>query len=488
MAELPPSRSLEPALTRRALLVGIGAGAGLLAARGLGAPALYARNESSIGTDAAIRRLAVSLTPRQRELIVFPYDHPTRQIANTISVIARPHLGTLLSPTQRAGVEDLYLSLLSPRGRAAFAGTVAVEGRLDGCVLALYGEPEAGRAQAVLMGGHLMLRGGGDPADSAAFGGGIAYGHQTGNGRWRVPGNSFAFHGDAANRVYARLSPAERARAVLPTPPHELVLQVRGAGGAFPGARVGDLSESAQDEFGRLLATVLASYPDAEQTRARDAIDANGGPAALHLSYFASHGFYEDMTSFASLDEAGRARRGDPYWQVWRLEGPGAIVHFKGHPHVHAYVQVVRDPSRANVGETLAITSEGLEGELLRALLEGALRHATGEPLAFHSDEIPGRFCPGEITTGLAYSLDPYRNHVVVATLEGRAMAAPLRDRLTAAGVPVQEAARYRVATLEYFAGRPDMVGRPERVDTSALLLRDALVAHLRAGGLAATG
>ena len=487
MVETPPSR--PPGLTRRALLAGLGAGAGLLAARGLGTPALYAGNESTIGTDEAIRRVAVSLTPRQRELIVFPYDHPTRQIANTIAVIARPHLGTLLSPTQRAGVEELYLSLLSARGREAFAGTVAVEGRLDGCVLALYGEPEGGRTQAVLMGGHLMLRGGGDPTESAAFGGGIAYGHQTGNGHWRVPGNSFAFHGDAANRVYAQLSPAERALAVLPTPPHELVLQVRGAGGTFPGARVGDLSEAAQDELGRLLATVLVSYPEAEQARARDAIDANGGPGALHVSYFASHGFYEDMASFASLDEAERTRRGDPYWQVWRLEGPGTIVHFKGSPHVHAYVQVVRDPRRANVGETLATTSDGLEGEALRALLERTLRSATGEPLAFHSNEIPGRFCPGEITTGLAYSLDPYRSHVVVATIEGRAMAAPLRDRLAAAGTPVEESQRYRIATLEYFAGRPDLVGKPERVDTSALLLRDALVSHLRAGGLAsATG
>ena len=118
---------------------------------------------------------------------------------------------------------------------------------------------------------------------------------------------------------------------------------------------------------------------------------------------------------------AERARRGDPYWQVWRLEGPGTIVHFQGHPHVHAYLQVVRDPARANLGETLAATADGVEGERMRRLLEGALRSSTGEALAFYADEIPGRFCPGEITTGLAYSLDPYCNPVVVASIAGAA-------------------------------------------------------------------
>ena len=65
-------------------------------------------------------------------------------------MLERPHLGTLLSPGQRALVEQLCLGMLSEQGREAFAGTLAVEGRLDGCVLALYGEPETGRAQAVI--------------------------------------------------------------------------------------------------------------------------------------------------------------------------------------------------------------------------------------------------------------------------------------------------------------------------------------------------
>jgi hypothetical protein len=399
-------------------------------------------------------------------------------------VLERPHLGTILSPGQRALAEQLAQTMLSPRGRDAFAGTLAVEGRLDGAVLTIYGEPGSGDAQAVITAGHLMLRGGDDSAEGAAFGGGIAYGHQIGNGRWRVEGNSFAFHGDAANRLYARLSPAERAQAIGSAPPHELVLQVQGASASFAGVRVGSLSAPAQEEAARLLETVFAAYPDAERRLAMSCIDVNGGLAALHVSYFASHGFYEDMVAWDSLDAAERARRGDPYWQVWRIEGPGTIVHFKGHPHVHGYIQVVRDAARANVGETLAATTSAVEGEAMRRLLEQALRRATGEALAFHGDEVPGRFCPGEITTGLAFSLDPYRNHVVVATIEGHAMGARLRERLAASGGAPVPSQRYRVATTDYLASRRDVFGEPERVETSSRLLRDALVAQLRDSGL----
>ena len=474
---------LVPALGRRAFLTGVGASAGWLLTRGLGVP--WSPPVEAAGVPELLRALAATLTPRQRELLVFPADHPSRQIANTISVLERPHLGTLLSPGQRALALGLCSGMLSAQGREAFAGTLAVEGRFDGCVLAIYGEPERAGAQAVLMGGHLMLRAGGEGSEGSAFGGGLAYGHQVGNRRWRVEGNSFAPHGDAANRLYASLSPEERKRAVLPSPPHELVLQVQRADARFDGARVGSLSEAAQEEATRLVDAVLSSYPESARARALSCIEGNGGREALHVAFYASHGFYSDMLAWGTLEPAERARRGDPYWQVWRIEGPGTILHFQGYPHVHAYVQVVRDPARANLGEALGVTSEGIEGERLRRVLEGALRRATGEGLAFHADAVPGRFCPGEITTGLAYSLDPYRNHVVVASIEGRAMSAALRERVEVGGVTVEPQRSYRVATTQYFAATPENFGEPESVEWDELLLRDALVAHLRAGGLA---
>jgi hypothetical protein len=479
------SRPALAALGRRTLVLGAGLGAGVAVARGLGVGGPSA-SPGSPGYQEALRALAASLTPAQRALIVLPADHPSRQITNTIAVLERPHLGTFLSPRQRSLVDALYASMLSPHGRACLAGTTAVEGRLDGCVLAIYGEPEDGRAQTVIMGGHLFLRGGGESPEGAAFGGGIAHGHQIGNGKWRVPGNAFAHHGDAANRVYASLTVGERARAIAAAPPHELVLQVQGAGGRFDGHRVGSLSEAGQRECGRLMEELLRPYPEEARARARACIAGNGGLDGLHIAFYASHGFYPDMATWARLDGRERQRRGDPYWQVWRIEGPGTIFHFQGHPHVHAYLQVVRDPQRANVGAALDTSEQAVEGPAMTRLLEGALRRATGETLSFHGPEIPGRFCAGPITTGLAYALDPYRQQVAVASIKGRAMAAPLRAHLAGGGLLPEPERTYRVATFRYVAGRPDWFGEPAAVESSGLLFRDALVEHLRAGGLRA--
>ena len=184
---------------------------------------------------------------------------------------------------------------------------------------------------------------------------------------------------------------------------------MQGAGGRFPACASARSPSRRSEEAARLLDTVLATLPRGRaRAGALACIDANGGVGALHVACYASHGFYADMRAWASLTPAERARRGDPYWQVWRIEGPGTIVHFKGHPHVHAYIQVVRDPARANLGESLGARSRRRSrASRMRALLEGALRRATGEALAFHADEIPGRFCAGEVTTGLAYALDP---------------------------------------------------------------------------------
>jgi hypothetical protein len=467
-------------LDRRSFLVGLGASAGWLATRGLGA-----REPASF--EETLRALGASLTPGQRARIVFPADHPSRQITNTFSVLRGPHLATLLSPAQLRLARDLYEAMLSERGRDAFQGTIAVEGRLEGCTLALYGEPADAGAQAVISGGHLLLRGGGATA-GAALGGGVAYGHQIGNGAWRVPGNSFAYHGDAFNRFFATLGARERAAAILPEPPHELLLQAQGADGRFPGLALAQTSEGTREAARELLDTVLSAYPDPRRREALASIEHNGGIAALRVAGYASHGFYPDMRSWASLDAAERARRGDPYWQVWRLEGPGTVIHFKGHPHVHAYLQIVRDPAHANLGESLARTATTLEGEPMRRLFEAALRRVTGEALAFHGTQVPGRFCAGEVTTGLAFALDPYANHVAVATFEGRALAAPARERLARSGVAIEPGGRYRVATTDYFARGDETheLGTPLAVETGAELLRDALIAELRANGLSA--
>ena len=35
----------------------------------------------------------------------------------------------------------------------------------------------------------------------------------------------------------------------------------------------------------------------------------------------------------------------DGVWDIWRLEGPSFVWHFRGTPHVHVWVNVADDPS-----------------------------------------------------------------------------------------------------------------------------------------------
>jgi len=108
------------------------------------------------------------------------------------------------------------------------------------------------------------------------------------------------------------------------------------------------------------------------------------------------------------------------------------------------------------------------------------LRRSTGEPIAFYGDEVPGRFCPGTVTTGLAYALDPYGNEIVVATIAGRAIGDGLRAKLEEQRVAVLPESEYRIATTDYLAGGNPFFGDPAAVEPTGVLVRDALVAQLR--------
>ena len=69
--------------------------------------------------------------------------------------------------------------------------------------------------------------------------------------------------------------------------------------------------------------------------------------------------------------------------------------------------------------------------------------------LAWHGEEIPGRLCRGVVTSGLAYSLDPYGNRVVVAEIRGEAQDADLAVLRWAAARGLALMAMLRVSPLE---------------------------------------
>jgi hypothetical protein len=64
-------------------------------------------------------------------------------------------------------------------------------------------------------------------------------------------------------------------------------------------------------------------------------------------------------------------------------------------------------------------------------------------------------------------------------------MAPDVRERLASAGVALADGTPLRVATIDYLAAE-GLLGDPRAVETGDGLLRDALVAQLRADGLRA--
>ena len=45
--------------------------------------------------------------------------------------------------------------------------------------------------------------------------------------------------------------------------------------------------------------------------------------------------------AFYQQDDLGN----DRVWDIWRIEGPSFVWHFRGSPHVHVWVNVADDPS-----------------------------------------------------------------------------------------------------------------------------------------------
>jgi len=75
----------------------------------------------------------------------------------------------------------------------------------------------------------------------------------------------------------------------------------------------------------------LAPYRKEDADEALAILTANGGLEKTHLAFF------QVGPDGKSVDLGD-----DGVWDVWRLEGPGFVWHFRGAPHVHTWVNIAR--------------------------------------------------------------------------------------------------------------------------------------------------
>jgi len=322
--EAPDSRE---GISRRDFVRAVGGAAvagGMLPIIGRGASAQGPSPKAAAET--AVKRLYDSLSSDQRKAVCFGFDDPLRKRINANWAITKPTIEDDFTKDQQALITEIFKGVTSPDGYARFLKQMEDDdGGIGRYHIAIFGEPGTGKFEWEMTGRHLTIRADGDSVEGAAFGGPIIYGHGEGDSKKGLPGNVFYYQTQKANEVFKALDGKQRERALVAKAPPEAKVEVQGDSGKFPGIGVGDLSADQKGLVESVIKVILAPYREADVDEAVALMKAGGGLDALHMA------FYE-------AEDIGK----DQEWDIWRLEGPTFVWHFRGAPHVHAYVNVAK--------------------------------------------------------------------------------------------------------------------------------------------------
>jgi hypothetical protein len=275
--------------------------------------------------ETAVKRFYDTLTNDQRKEICFPFDHPLRSKINANWAITKPKIDDF-TKEQQAILDEIFRGVVSPEGYERFKKQMDDDaGGFGEYHVAVFGTPGSGQFEWELTGRHVTLRADGDSVANAAFGGPIIYGHGAGDSEKGLPGNVFYYQTKRANEVFSALDGTQRKAALRPKAPRETDVDVQGSSGQFPGLAIGSLSRDQKALVEEVMKVILAPYREDDVQEAIALQKAGGGLDALHMAFYES-------------DDVGK----DQVWDIWRLEGPNFVWHFRGAPHVHAYVNIMK--------------------------------------------------------------------------------------------------------------------------------------------------
>jgi hypothetical protein len=276
--------------------------------------------------ETAAKRLFESLTSDQKRTICFPFDHDLRKKINANWAITEPTIEKGYTKEQQAVIDEIFRGVTSPDGYERFQRQMADDhGGMGQYHIAFFGEPGTGQFEWEMTGRHMTIRADGDSVAGAAFGGPIIYGHGEGDSQKGLPGNVFYYQTQRANEVFSALDGKQRELALVPKAPAEAAVRIQGDSGKFPGITVGSLSADQKELVGKVIKVLLAPYREEDIEEAVSVMNSGGGLDALHMAFYES-------------DDIG----GDHEWDIWRLEGPTFVWHFRGAPHVHAYINIAK--------------------------------------------------------------------------------------------------------------------------------------------------
>lgn len=295
-----------------------------LGAVALAAPAAT-KNHTS---ETLVTSLYKTLTPEQKKVIHFPFDHELRSKVDNNWHITPTRISQFFNPDQQAMVEEIFRKLHNPDfADRAMQHLKDDDKGIGNYSVALFGEPGSGKFEFVLTGRHCTSRCDGDSVEGAAFGGPIFYGHQCGpdfTERPNHPGNIYWYQAKRANEVYAALDGKQRKLALLGDPRKEektATIALKNSG--HDGIPVSEMSKDQKKLVEQVLADLLLPFRKKDVDEAMKLIKSNGGVDTLHMA------FYQNLDLGV-----------DKVWDVWQLESPKMVWYFRGHPHVHTWVNI----------------------------------------------------------------------------------------------------------------------------------------------------
>jgi hypothetical protein len=312
--------------SRRELLV---AGAQSLAAGLLGSAVASAAGR--VASETLVQQLYGSLSEKQRGFLCFDYDDPLRLKVDNNWHIVPQKLRDVLNPDQQDLVRQIFDGLHSDEYKKEVWRQFDHDNKRDGgfasSSMALFGEPGSGKFQFVLTGRHCTRRCDGDSEAGVAFGGPIFYGHAAQGFYEKADhkGNAYWFQAKRANEVFQALDGRQRKLALLGDARDEAgnkTVQLTGKTRGLDGIPMTELTADQKGLVRAVLADLLKPFREQDAEESMKLIEAAGFDH-LHLAFYKNHDVGEDGV-----------------WDVWQIEGPSMIWHFRGDPHVHCWAHV----------------------------------------------------------------------------------------------------------------------------------------------------
>jgi hypothetical protein len=322
-------------------VLGASAIGGILPVGRVWAQAKSSADAATSSPESLVKVLYDTLSPKQKESICFAWDFKDddrgllrTHVANNWDVTDYfINDDAFYTKDQQAIIRKIFEGIISPAWHERIDKQLDDDsgGYGEQNSIAIFGEPGSDRFEFVLTGRHMTIRADGNSAEHVAFGGPIFYGHaaQDFDEAPDHPGNVFWPQAQAANKLYQMLDGKQQEQALMRKGlPEEKLVAFQGKEGKFQGLPVRELSSDQKEHLQKVVNLLIEPYRQSDQDEVTKCLKTQGGLDACSLAYYAQN-------------DIG----GDGVWDIWRLEGPSFVWHYRGAPHVHVWVNVADDPS-----------------------------------------------------------------------------------------------------------------------------------------------